>query len=183
MRNKLCCFIQRAWAHDPGLQAPHCEKVRVESLQVCAKACHWSEAFAHLLWQLYLAPRILKAEASRFWMCVQASQLLVIGANGPFGGRKVLLSGSCKVYLCTRQANRCGHARALEFLRPGPAETWRSPNTRCSFLGGPHTKDYSICGTIWGPPVMGNYHRYTSKTCIMRTEVLLASCAGSFRPN
>ena len=28
------------------------------------------------------------------------------------------------------------------------------------FLGGPHNKDYSILGSILGPPILGNYHMF-----------------------
>ena len=43
------------------------------------------------------------------------------------------------------------------------------------FFGGPHNKDYSILGSILGPPILGNYHFYYSEGCLGHVEL-----SGSF---
>ena len=35
---------------------------------------------------------------------------------------------------------------------------WGFPMIKGTSLGGSHNKDYSILGSILGPPILGNYH-------------------------
>ena len=39
------------------------------------------------------------------------------------------------------------------------------------FFWGPHNKDYSILGSILGPPILGNYHFYYSEGCFGHFEL------------
>ena len=43
---------------------------------------------------------------------------------------------------------------AYEVVARVTEDTWGFPKIRVTFLGGPHNKDYSILGSILGPPYL-----------------------------
>ena len=70
------------------------------------------------------------------------------------------------------------HAVDFLYLQIALGPTWKVayggfPKIRCTFLGGPYSKDYGLLGTTWGVPLFGESTIYGSQATLFARQSVL----------